>query len=305
MELNEEWKDIKGFEGLYQVSNTGLVKSLQIVITRSDGRRRTFKEKLLSLTKKDGYTMVRLFKRNGDRKGRLYKVHVLMAVAFIPNPENKPYIDHINTIRDDNRLENLRWCTHKENMNNPMSLKRTKESSKKRFENPAERKRLSDAHKKWFESEENRKKFSEIMSRPEVRARALENNPQKKAVRHYDSRGVFLGEYISSCDAAKKEGISQQQISNYCLGKTMPRDKSIWLYIEDITPSSMTERILKITNTYSRVYVMQFTKEGKFIRDYSSMRNASKETGISETAICNVTKGRAKTAGGYIWKTIV
>lgn len=300
----EEWRDVIGYEGLYQVCDIGLVRSLPTTKQYVDGRVRHNKGRILPLTHKDGYTMVRLHKSN-DVKGRLFKVHVLVAKAFIDNPDNKPYIDHINTIRDDNRVENLRWCTAKENCNNPISLKKNKESTKKRFENPLERKKLSDAHKKWFESEENRKNFSEIMSRPDVRLRALENNPRKKSVRHYNSLGVLVGEYVSSNEAARKEGISQRQVSDYCLGKSMPRDKSIWFYIEDITPDSMTERILKITSTYSRVYVMQLTNDGKFIRYYSSMRNASKETGISETAICNATKGRSKTAGGYVWKTIV
>lgn len=58
---------------------------------------------------------------NGEDK--LYKfVHRLIAETFIPNPENKPYIDHINTIRDDNRIDNLRWITAKENANNPITI---------------------------------------------------------------------------------------------------------------------------------------------------------------------------------------
>ena len=63
---------------------------------------------------KYGYMQVCLCK-NGKKK-MLY-VHRLLALHFIPNPENKPYVDHINGIRDDNRLENLRWLTHKENCN--------------------------------------------------------------------------------------------------------------------------------------------------------------------------------------------
>lgn len=226
----EKWKDVKGYEGLYQVSNTGLVKSLPTTKQYVDGRVRHNNGRTLPLTHKDGYTMVRLHKTN-DVKGRLFKVHVLVAQAFIDNPHNKPYIDHINTIRDDNRVENLRWCTAKENCNNPISLKRNKESSRKRFEKPAERKKLSDAHKKWFESEENRIRFSKRMSDPDVRAKALSKNPLKKSVRHYDSSGNLVGEYISTQEASRKENICQSSISNYCLGKKKPRNNHKWIYV--------------------------------------------------------------------------
>tara|TARA_R110000765_G_scaffold350658_1_gene440679 strand:+ start:44 stop:523 length:480 start_codon:yes stop_codon:yes gene_type:complete len=63
---------------------------------------------------KNGYMIVS-FSKNGKQKK--FVVHRLLAIAFIPNPENKPCIDHINGTKDDNRLENLRWVTHKENMN--------------------------------------------------------------------------------------------------------------------------------------------------------------------------------------------
>ena len=68
-----------------------------------------------------GYRMVRLT-INGQKKS--YAVHRLVAEAFIPNPENKPCVDHINTIREDNRVENLRWVTKEENNNNPLTKKK-------------------------------------------------------------------------------------------------------------------------------------------------------------------------------------
>ena len=67
-----------------------------------------------------------------SENGKVYykKVHRLVAEAFIPNPEEKTQIDHINTIRDDNRIENLRWVTHKENSNNPITLERVRKSKR-------------------------------------------------------------------------------------------------------------------------------------------------------------------------------
>ena len=226
----EEWKDVKGFEGLYQISDIGNVRSLPSTKHYVDGRVRHNKGKVIPLTHKDGYTEVRLHKPH-DVKGRIYKVHVLVAQAFIPNPENKPYIDHINTIRDDNRIDNLRWCTAKENSNNPITVKKNRESSFKRFERPGEREKLSVAHKRFMANPENRKRFTERMNNPDVRAKALASNPFKKKVRHYDVSGNLIGEYSSSQDAARAEGLSQSSISFYCLGKRKPRNNHKWIYV--------------------------------------------------------------------------
>lgn len=111
----EEWRDIKGYEGLYQISNEGRVKSLKR-ITRNN---HTVDSKIRKpKIDKDGYCCVSLWI---DGISKEHFIHRLVAQAFIPNPENKPCIDHINCVRSDNRLENLRWVTHKENNNNPIT----------------------------------------------------------------------------------------------------------------------------------------------------------------------------------------
>lgn len=116
--VNETWKDIPGYENLYQISSLGRVKSLNYGGTS--------KEKLLKPgLNSRGYYQVSLFK-NGEQKN--FKVHRLVALAFIPNPDNKECVDHINGIKVDNRVENLRWCTHKENMNYPLARKNKSQS---------------------------------------------------------------------------------------------------------------------------------------------------------------------------------
>lgn len=115
---NEIWKDICGFEGLYQVSNLGRVKCL----SRAKWNGRAFhftNEKIMKpIPNNDGYLNIGLTK---DKLRKHFPIHRLVTEAFIHNPENKPCVDHINTIRNDNRVENLRWVTRKENMNNPLT----------------------------------------------------------------------------------------------------------------------------------------------------------------------------------------
>lgn len=107
----EIWADIPNFE-LYQVSNLGHVRSKEKIWYCGNGARR-FKEAYeLKYGSCRGYKNVTL-SQNGKRK--TITVHRLVAQVFIPNPELKPCIDHINRNILDNRVENLRWCTAKEN----------------------------------------------------------------------------------------------------------------------------------------------------------------------------------------------
>ena len=78
--------------------------------------------------------------------GKFY-VHRAVAELFIPNPENKTFVDHINTVKTDNRTENLRWVTHKENCNNPLTLKHISESSRGRVHTTETKRKISEANK--------------------------------------------------------------------------------------------------------------------------------------------------------------
>lgn len=120
----EIWKDIEGYEGMYQVSNMGRVRALDRVKPNSGGQ--IAKGHILPQSDNGhGYRFVSLWKFN---KGRRFYVHRLVASAFIPNPNNFPIINHKDENKSNNRYENLEWCTQKYNINYGNHMKRLKES---------------------------------------------------------------------------------------------------------------------------------------------------------------------------------
>ena len=197
----EEWKDVKGYEGIYQVSNLGNVKSLNY--------NRTGKEKVLRFSKdKDEYLTVILCK---DGKLKNFKVHRLVSQAFIPNTENKPCIDHINTNRTDNRVNNLRWVTHKENSNNSISIKKMKIKA----------------------SKSNLGKFGKL-------------SHNHKPILQFSLDGEFIRKWYCAYEVQRELGFNQSGISNCCNGKYKTANGYIWGFEKDYEPIQFKVFDLKI-----------------------------------------------------------
>ena len=116
----EIWKPVKGYDGLYEVSNLGNVRSVDRYVMHGKGYRLLKGKPMKPQPNSRGYLRTTLYK-NGQ--GKYYFIHRLAANAFIPNPKNLPCIDHIDRNYLNNSVDNLRWCTQKENMNNPLTRK--------------------------------------------------------------------------------------------------------------------------------------------------------------------------------------
>ena len=185
----DEWKKIKDFEN-YSVSRNGKV--------RNDKTRRILKKQ----HDKKGYERINLWK-NG--KVKRFGVHRLVAEAFIPNPENLPCVDHINTVKTDNSVENLKWVTHKENNNNPLTLENYSKAKKG--------KQLSKEHKRKISENRIDKKIVICLTTGEIYESVMEAERQT---------GIKHSSIYECCNGKRKSA-----------GKDKNKNKLVWKYLED------------------------------------------------------------------------
>lgn len=125
--MKETWEPIKDYENLYEISNLGRVRSL----LKWDLNKRKFQPsiRIMKLREdKDGYCIIDLHK---NKKSKTFKVHRLVAQTYIPNVNNLPQINHKNEIKNDNRVENLEWCTNEYNAVYGTKVQRASEKHKK------------------------------------------------------------------------------------------------------------------------------------------------------------------------------
>lgn len=192
--MNKEiWKDIKDYEGLYQVSNLGRVKRLEWKRFSLD-KWQTMKEKILKQTiSTTGYWHISLNK-NGNHN--TYKVHRLVARAFIPNSDDLPCINHKDNNPLNNKVENLEWCTYKYN-------------------------NYKDHNKKLSQSRLGKK------ASDETRQKLRDSNPKMLSVQCIETEII----YKSINEASRKTGVDASSISKVCKGKYKTAGGFHWKYV--------------------------------------------------------------------------
>lgn len=193
----EVWKDVVGYEGLYKISNNG--RLLRCERLASNNHLLPYKIKVLK-RKKNGYFGATIVNLKGECKNVL--IHRLVAEAFIPNPENKPCVDHIDGVKWNNNVENLRWCTHKENINFPLSIKKRCASEKI------------------------------AQNKPQVIMKKIQSS-HKKMVLQYNLSGELIREFNSLHEIKRILGFDIYNISACCNNRRKNAFGFIWKFKED------------------------------------------------------------------------
>jgi len=143
----EKWKDVSGYEGLYQVSSYGRVKSLERLVShRLCGMQKVSEKILKQGNATGGYKCLNLSKNNIKKS---ISAHRLVALTFIPNPLNLPEVNHIDEIKTNNHVTNLEWCSKKYNLNYRDTQKRIKKSNYKSIQGKKRGVFWKKVEKKW------------------------------------------------------------------------------------------------------------------------------------------------------------
>ena len=189
--MQEIWRDIPEYAGLYQVSNLGRVKSMKRVIERKNNKILPLNERILRQQNTNGYRFVRLSKNN---KIKQHLVHRLVATQFIDNIFNYNEINHIDEDKTNNNVNNLEWCSHKYNIN---------------YGTGNERRRKSEKGKK---KSGNYKNITHA----------------GKKILQYDLQGNFIKEWNSIAEASKT--LKLKKIWEVCNNKRNKCGNFIWKY---------------------------------------------------------------------------
>lgn len=316
-ERKEIWKGIAGCP-LYHVSNGGQVRGAS--------------GKILKMKYKAGYLYVDL----GGDKSKL--AHRLVAIAFIPNPENKPFVNHIDGKRDNNYVENLEWATAKENSNKKVFPKITQVGRK-----IVQLTTKGEFVKEWIHAVEAEKTFSCGSANITAccKGRRLfaggykwkysdEYHPKDptekwKTMKHgnrvieVSSNGRIKGDHGATFGT--KDGLGYMLFCNARVHRLVatafcpnPDNKPIVNHrdgnkannkvsnLEWVTLSENVRHALDTGLNPTKKEIVQFERDGKEVKRYSSISEASRTTGIDLGQLSGVCNGRRPTAGGYIWK---
>lgn len=293
----EQWKDIAGYEGLYQVSSFGRVRSLDKYIDHPKGGKAFCKGRILTGSiNKQGYKRITLTK---DKISINYLIHRLVAIAFIDNPYNYQCVNHIwENQKANNNIHNLEWCTVA--YNNSYGTKLQRYSDKKAYviqqidihtgtviaeykgvraaakavngdaTNIAKACRVKSYNRNvkgyyWNYKDEPFVLYQEKISKAEIKQKKYNHFEDEKVIR-YDFNGNVIKEYNSIKDASTELNTKCQLIVKCCRGELITSNKSIWRFKNDDFNKYPTERMKRIISEDKRLSLSLTNKNSNYTK---------------------------------------
>mgnify|MGYP002523744471 CR=1 FL=1 len=287
MKQKEVWRDVVGYEGYYQVSNLGRVKSLERFVKRGNHSIHV-KEKFLKISINSmGYYFVVLVAKEIGKTWKQMRTHRLVAMAFIPNPDNLPQVNH----KDENPLNNfvyvnpdgsvdesksnLEWCDQKYNSNYGTSRERMIATRRKRYD------------------------LKELTRKARATINAKKESNADIPINQFTWDGKFVQRFASIAEACRRTNIARATISDCANDVSVHAGGFIWLYDNDI--DSIKSRILNKPAKYK--HIGQYTLDGKLVKVWNNAKEIFKYFKISGNgklySCCN---GKEDSYKGFLWK---
>lgn len=270
----EEWRDVVGYEGLYQVSSFGRVRN-----PRRNNKLLTIRLNRL------GYPTVGLW--NGTRPQKTRTVHRLVMNAFVPNTDNLPMVNHRNEDKTANYPDNMEWCDCKYNINYGTAIARRASKNIGRHHSEESKVKMSISHKGAKRSQESLEKYRDTVCIP---------------VCQFALDGTFIRDWKDAREAAEALNIDRSCIGKCCRneGDNKSLGGFLWLYKRDFengkTPQYHPNR------TPTARCVLQISKTGVIINEWVSIAEAGRQLKAQPNNIRRAIIGERKTFRGFIWK---
>lgn len=268
--MKEKWSPIEGFNGYYWISNRGRVKSYK-KSTRGNERGYIMKPSKNS----NGYLHLGLTDYKGDTK--MFKIHRLVAMAFIPNPDNKPQVNHIDEDKENNYIDNLEWVTAKENINYGTRTSR-----------------MSINHD-----------YTESIKKVNFKQRSGNTDYRKRSKKFYKPVYTVFPDgtykhFVSVKSAAGFLGVTDTTVVDALKGnhKSNIAGSAKVYYEEDFTSALAVPFDMKSSMTWRKGVSVIWDETGS-IDNYGSRKEAALALGIAPSTVSALVNGRIKPTNGY------
>ena len=237
--MEEEWKDIKGYEGYYKISNLGRVKSLYRVVRKKNGCTMTVYPRILrSVVNSNGYLDVSLLK---DAHSKTFLVHILVATAFLPNPNNFPVFHHRDGNKTNCHVDNLQWCSYSYNTKHAYDYEGHKHA---------------------------------------MMGKTGKDNKLSRVIGQYNIDGTFVSKFNSLADVERELGFREGHISRCAIGQKKTAYGFVWKFLSEAHFHYGIEQIKngRVICRYSTIQEATIAVGLKSLSSISAVVNGHKKT---------------------------